>query len=283
MAETYCGKTCENCSDKEALQCPGCKTGPGKRFQCECELAKCCQEKHHETCIGCSAMSRCGLYRSREHAPEYRLKRRALEAEQQQRAMAQAPFFGRWLWLLFWLIIPSIISSLGTQDVIAGWSPITYYIAGILGVLCEAVYGLILLRLSKEEPLYRKAGICCMVLVACSLLTSILTRNLHADVVALFSIPTLVLEICSAYYEIQGHASAVESSNRDMAERWRELWKWLLGSSLAMIGSVVLMLIIPLLGAIVLIAATIANIITGIAKLVMLYKTAQWFRGFATE
>lgn len=28
MAETYCGKTCAECTQKEILNCPGCKAGP---------------------------------------------------------------------------------------------------------------------------------------------------------------------------------------------------------------------------------------------------------------
>lgn len=42
MGDTYCGKLCEDCQFKDNLQCPGCKTGPGKTWMTECELAKCC-------------------------------------------------------------------------------------------------------------------------------------------------------------------------------------------------------------------------------------------------
>ena len=45
MAETYCGKVCRECEQKEALSCPGCKLGPGKLYGGDCELAKCCREK----------------------------------------------------------------------------------------------------------------------------------------------------------------------------------------------------------------------------------------------
>lgn len=44
MGDTYCGKLCEDCQFKDNLQCPGCKTGPGKTWMTECELAKCCME-----------------------------------------------------------------------------------------------------------------------------------------------------------------------------------------------------------------------------------------------
>ena len=50
MAETYCGKSCEECTKKEQLDCSGCKTGPGRQFGGDCELAKCVRDKGHETC-----------------------------------------------------------------------------------------------------------------------------------------------------------------------------------------------------------------------------------------
>jgi hypothetical protein len=48
MAETYCGKTCTSCIQKEALNCPGCKVGPGRQYSGECALAKCCRNKKHQ-------------------------------------------------------------------------------------------------------------------------------------------------------------------------------------------------------------------------------------------
>ena len=53
MAETYCGKSCVECPRKEELSCPGCKMGPGKQFNGQCELAKCARDKGHETCESC--------------------------------------------------------------------------------------------------------------------------------------------------------------------------------------------------------------------------------------
>lgn len=50
MGDTYCGKLCEDCQFKDNLQCPGCKTGPGKTWMTECELAKCCMDKGHQNC-----------------------------------------------------------------------------------------------------------------------------------------------------------------------------------------------------------------------------------------
>ena len=51
MAETYCGKSCAECTKKEQLNCSGCKAGPGRQFGGDCELAKCVRDKGHETWV----------------------------------------------------------------------------------------------------------------------------------------------------------------------------------------------------------------------------------------
>ena len=284
MAETYCGKSCADCGVREQLACPGCKLGPAQRFQCTCELGKCCQEKHHETCDSCNASGRCGLYRSRERMPEYRIKRMQLDAQQAESAAKRAPFLGKWLWLLFWLIVPSILANLGSQDVIAGWSPTLYWGATGLGLLCEIAYGIILLRLSPEEPYYKTAGISCLVIVAISLLIPILAQSALTRLLAvIINIALLILGIVRTYYELHGHAAVTDGTNNELSERWRELWKWMLGSSVAVIASILLMLLIPLMGSIALIVSTIVVLLAGIAKLVLLYRTAKWFRSYPVE
>ena len=50
MEQTYCSKHCENCAQKEALNCPGCKAGPGRPVMGQCEIARCAQEKGYENC-----------------------------------------------------------------------------------------------------------------------------------------------------------------------------------------------------------------------------------------
>ena len=281
MAETYCGKTCADCAGRAQLNCPGCKVGPAQRFQCECDLAKCCQEKCHTTCDSCSVISRCGLYRSREHMPEYRIKRQQLDAEQAQNTAKRAPFLGKWLWLLFWLIVPSSLASIGSLEVIAAWSPGLYWGATVLGLVCELCYGLILLRISSEESCYKTAGICCLVLTGINIAAPLFgANNLLPPILAIASLVFAVLRI---YYEIQAHASVVDGTNDELAMYWRTLWKWLLGAYLAIGGSFVLMLFSALLGSIVLICAAIVVLIARIAELVLLYRTAKWFRNYPDE
>lgn len=92
MEGTYCGKLCEECQYKEMLQCPGCKEGPGKAWNCECELAKCCRDKGHQNCTTCSYSTSCGKLRGRNNEPEQRLRKREDEIEKKKMIEGKAVF-----------------------------------------------------------------------------------------------------------------------------------------------------------------------------------------------
>ena len=119
MAETYCGKSCEECTKKEQLNCSGCKTGPGRQFGGDCELAKCVRDKGHETCETCGFKGNCGTLRSRESMPDYRIRK--IESEKMRKAAIakRAPVLGKWLWIIFWLIIPSTFGSIMANETTA--------------------------------------------------------------------------------------------------------------------------------------------------------------------
>ena len=80
MAESYCGKNCAQCLDKQPANCPGCKVGPGRPVEGDCELAKCCQAKGCETCDTCAMQNNCEILQKREQQSEYR--RQKAQAEQ---------------------------------------------------------------------------------------------------------------------------------------------------------------------------------------------------------
>ena len=116
MTKTYCGKDCEQCAFGRANGCPGCQNGPGGSG--ECELAQCCRSKGHQSCDTCNFMQSCTTLHNREQLPIWRQRRRERREEEQQRIDRNAQLLGKWLWVLFWLIIPSAIGSLMTNDTI---------------------------------------------------------------------------------------------------------------------------------------------------------------------
>lgn len=56
--------------------------------------------------------------------------------------------------------------------------------------------------------------------------------------------------------------------------------EWYIGMTLGLLGSILLMLIIPILGLLVALVTAIGTIVVSILKLVYLYRTAKVFREY---
>lgn len=284
MAETYCGKTCAGCAHKENLNCPGCKAGPGRQYGGDCTLAKCCREKGHQECITCGFSGNCNTLRGKDRMPEYRLK--AIEAEKLRTAAIakRAPVLGRWLWVLFWLFIPSSIAAFLTNENIAGSIPSVFIPGQVLSAICSFIYGIILIRLTSEEERYRTAGICALVCGAVSVLIAWISRDPEfVSWTLLLSLPAAIVSFVGEYNEFTAHSIVLTGLDNGQSEKWSSLWKWYIGMYGAMLGSILIILIAPILGLLVTIGAGIGLIVVSILKLVYLYRTAKLFREFTID
>lgn len=282
MAETYCGKSCAECTKKEQLNCSGCKTGPGRQFGGDCELAKCIRSKGHETCDTCGFKGNCGTLRSRDSMPDYRIRK--IEAEEMRKAAIakRAPVLGKWLWIIFWLIIPSTIGSLMANESTAKILPGLFMPGQIINAICSLAYGAILLKLGSEEDRYRTAGICALIAGASSALAAIINGGSDgATWILIFTIPAAIVAMVGEYNEYMGHSAVLSGVDNELSEKWEVLWKWYIGLFGVMIGSILVMLIIPILGALAILAAAIGTIVVSILKLVYLYRTAKIFREYS--
>ena len=281
MAETYCGKSCAECAQKEQLKCVGCKTGPGRQLGGDCELAKCVRDKGHETCDTCGFKGNCGTLRSRDRMPDYRIRK--IEAEEMRKAAIskRAPILGKWLWIIFWLIIPSTIGSIMANGTTAKILPGLFLPGQIINAVCSLTYGAILLKLGSEEDRYRTAGICALIAGAVSAVVALISGSgEEAAWTLLFTLPAAVVGIVGEYNEYMGHSAVLTGVDNELSEKWEVLWKWYIGLFLGMFGCILVMLIIPILGAIALIGAAIGTVVVSILKLVYLYRTAKSFREY---
>lgn len=274
MTRTYCGKDCEQCAFGRANGCPGCQNGPGGSG--ECELAQCCRSKGHQSCDTCNFMQSCTTLHNREQLPIWRQRRRERREEEQQRIDRNAQLLGKWLWMLFWLIIPSAIGSLMTNDTILALFPQLEVTGQIINILCSVAYMVILLKISPVERDYRTAGICYLVSVVMATLVLVLIDAFLA--VSILALPMVIVSIVAEYYEMHAHAAVLYGVDDELAAKWLKLWRWNLYTYGAMIVSVVLMIVVAMLGLLVLMAAMIALIVVSICKLVYLYRTAKLFR-----
>ena len=281
MAETYCGKSCEECTKKEQLNCSGCKTGPGRLFGGDCELAKCVRDKGHETCDTCGFKGNCGTLRSRESMPDYRIRKIEAEAVRKAAIAKRAPVLGKWLWIIFWLVIPSSIGSIMSHETTAKILPGLVMPGQIINAICSLTYGAILLKLGSEEDRYRTAGICALIAGGVSAVVAIITVAAEeATWTLLFTLPAAVVAMVGEYNEYMGHSAVLSGVDNELSEKWEVLWKWYIGLFLGMIGCILLMLIAPVLGAIVILGCAIGTVVIGILKPVYLYRTAKIFREY---
>ena len=273
MTKTYCGKDCEQCAFGKANGCPGCQNGPGGSG--ECELAQCCRSKGHQSCDTCNFMQSCTTLHNREQLPIWRQQRRERREEEQQRIDRNAQLLGKWLWVLFWLIIPSAIGSLMTNDTILTLFPQLEVPGQIINILCSVAYMVILLKISPVERDYRTAGICYLLGVVMATLVLVLIDAFLA--VSILALPMVIVSIVAEYYEMHAHAAVLYGVDDELAAKWLKLWRWNLYTYGAMIASLVLMIVVAMLGLLVLMAAMIALIVVSICKLVYLYRTAKLF------
>jgi len=281
MAETYCGKTCAECAQKEEMNCPGCKLGPGRTITGDCPIGRCCREKGHETCSTCSACGHCYNHFNRHQMPQRRQKEQQEALEREQAIARKAPFLGKWMWILFWLVVPSTLFSILAEDSITGVGSGVNFWGNLLLCACNLAYGLILLKLSAEEGGFAVAGLCMLV---SSLISGILKLCFPAETPSwtlILTLPAAIVSLVGAYMELHAYADTLAGLDEDQAEKWRRLWKWTVGAMAVMFGSLLLVLIAPLLGLLTTLAGAIASVITSVVKLVYLYQTAQTFRAIA--
>ena len=281
MAATYCGKSCEECTKKAQLPCSGCKTGPGRQFGGDCELAKCVRDKGHETCETCGFKGNCGTLRSRESMPDYRIKKIEAEVMRKAAIAKRAPVLGKWLWIIFWLVIPSSIGSIMSHETTAKILPGLFMPGQIINAICSLIYGAILLKLGSEEDRYRTAGICALIAGGVSAVVAIITVAAEeATWTLLFTLPAAVVAMVGEYNEYMAHSAVLSGVDNELSEKWEVLWKWYIGLFLGMFGCIIVMLIIPILGAIAILGGAIGTVVVGILKLVYLYRTAKIFREY---
>ncbi len=280
MAETYCGRTCADCSQKEVLQCPGCRQGPGRPYSGECELAQCVRTSKQETCGTCTQKGSCRLLRESKDMPAYRRTKAAAEAYQAARNQEKAQFLGKWLWLLFWLILPGTLAGLMTNSSTTALVPGLKVPGEILSVLVSVARGLILIKLSSEEKGYGTAGACTLIAAVGSALLAVLPG---APWTLLLSIPAALVSLAGIYNEFTAHASVLQDVDEALSSKWRTLFKWEIGLLAVTLGSIFFMLISALLAVMTAWVCTIGSIVVSVLQLIYLYRTAKVFRDRCAE
>lgn len=281
MAETYCGKNCDQCVEKETLGCPGCKVGPGKLIGTECEQARCCIVKGLPECAACEFCEDCYTVQQKDRFLQFRLE--AVEKEKSKNEMLAngAPILGKWLGVAFWMIIPSLIGYILSNSAVFEAGEFFIALGQLVSSVCAVVYSLILLRLGFIEKRYRFAALCVLAGALISSATNYMFSGSEVPMWALaISIPTTVISFLGEYFEFMAHSTVLTNVNDKMSTKWNTLWKWYLGSSAAHYGGVLLAFVIPVMGVMLIKAGDIGTLITRVLKLLYLRQTVRIFRTY---
>lgn len=277
---TYCGKICENCAWREEHDCSGCKSGPGGRGG-DCEIAACCREKGHMDCTTCGFQLNCQQLRAREELPQRRQRRQEAREAKRQWYNETAPLLGKWLWISFWLIVPSTVIGLLTDEQLHD-NLVLGKVGAILTMVLVCVSALCLIKLAPAEPRYRTAGWCSLGSGIMVELAELLELNAVGWGLLLL-LPAMGIAMYATYQEYHAHAAVLEGLDDELAAKWLKLWKWEVGLILGMFGCILVLLIAPVLGLLVFLADIIAMAVVSILSLVYLYRTAKLFRNYPAE
>ncbi len=274
--DNVCGKSCESCSWKEQLNCSGCREDMGRPFSGPCDIAACCREKGHEGCGTCAYLSGCPRRARRDDIPRQELQRREDEAAKQRRLAETAPLMAKWVWLMFWLVIPTELASLLTADFVTQAFPAAEAVGRVLEILCNLAYALFLWKLTPVLREYRTAALCQLAVMLVSLVLLILPEK--PALILLLGIPSIIVSFYGSYVEFFAHAQAVEPLDADLAAGWRKLWKLFLLT----LGALVFLFFSMFMGAFVVVLAALAAvglaIYYAVTRMIYLWRTAKRFR-----
>lgn len=237
----------------------------------------CARGKGHENCDSCAFSGNCALLQNRERIPQER--RRKAESNQAQLAgiTVRAQTLGKWLWILFWLIIPSTVSSIMTLEEMQTAVPAVYMAGLLLSVACSVAHSLILLKIALEEDGYRTAGICNLFTAGVQLLMIFFAETGWVNIL---SVPAIIVGLVARYQEYKAHSAVLRDVDDALSAKWLKLWKWTIGLYAGILGSVLVTLLVPVLGAVLLLGILIGIIVVSILYLVYLYRTAEKFREY---
>lgn len=280
MAENFCGKSCETCTFKEQLSCNGCKAGPGRTFGGDCELAKCCRERGHDTCATCNQNNWCSKQRDAEKSAEIRLQKQEREQREREELEKHVPMLSKCLTVLFWLKIVALIPALMDNDMTKAL-PLLHRTGQILNYCLTLVMVAFCLVMAKANRRYRKAALCIGVAAVVVLALTCITGGETPTWTLLISLPALVLDFVGEYNLYTAHSEILELVDATLSAQWLKLWKWYIYLFLATIGSLFLVIILPILGLLAALAAAVGMIVIAIMELVHLYRMMDHFRTYA--
>lgn len=198
---------------------------------------------------------------------------------QDYRPSVDIKLLAKWIGVLFWLTIVSIVAGLFTGNN----SDELYGIGWLIRAGADLAYGIVLLRLASEDESYRRSGICVILFAAIGIVSTAMNVAIPGAGIMLGMIAvilTAVLDIAGEYYEFKAHAGVMSYVSQMMSDKWERLWKWKLWTMLGMLAAVIVSILISVIGVFIALVAGIGTFVVSIMKIVYLRQTAKTLEGY---
>lgn len=286
--ESFCQKDCHICPRREALGCMGCRPKYDAPGYPGCDIAQCCKAKGHANCGTCQFSGTCDKLSRRDSMPDEKPRNLRRAAELKDKQIARAAFLGRWLWALFWLIIPSILGAILLTEPVLNLFPDLLWVGiglQIMTVLSSCGIQLLISRYSRHF----RNGVWFALPSYCVLLPflflSLETKG-HVIAALLLCALSVFLSMLSIRQQIAGYREILAGVDDALAKKYSRLqssFQWCLGiACISMTALPILQVIMPLF--ILALAICIYwSAVLGIILLIHLYRTAKTFREYRPE
>ena len=274
MRVNACGKDCAVCGEYLAEKCRGC----GEETTALCAIARCAEKKCFDKCAECWKHDECKKLTQKEEMPASRREDLRYAAQRRVWAQENAKLLRLWLTVLGALAIPrgvALLLSLPAEAVLPGGVTMLPYLTApqtkLLLAACHVVYGAVLLILSSLQEKYRMAGLCVLLSGV-----AVAVQPYLGDKVALAaSAVYLLLCFAGEYYECAAHADTALGVERDLAENWGRIWKWIVAGQVILMAAYLLLPYVLPLAAMTMVALLIVLPRVYLRKVLRLWQMAQ--------
>ena len=203
----------------------------------------------------------------------------------------------KWLSLLFWLCIPSVVGYILSNVYVDLLNSFVYLLGNAAIIAVSLLYGFFMFKLSEVRKDYKKSAI--LDIASLLIYNSIFILSEDFTSVIIFLTISAVLGAAAYYYEIKAHSSALIGIDDTLSTKWKKFWKWYIIFTVATIAVVIIAVVVLvivfssvvynggstggiLFGLIVLlllaIALLIASVVISVLRLLYLYRTARIFK-----
>lgn len=192
--------------------------------------------------------------------------------------MENVKYLAKWYRILFWMIIPTMIGNIMTNDSVIELIPVLQKPGHLVSSLASLLTAIVLLKLKDYSDRLAFAGWGSIGLAVWGLLDGLWLSNLGIAVVT--AVIAVILSLVMEYHNFYGHSDLLSSYDHELSEKWAKLWKWEIISLGGTLGSILITAIVPIIGIIVVFAGAIALLVVTVLRWVYLYQTYHFFEEY---